>query len=390
MLDSQNAIQEDSQERVCQILAALCDTKSKFIATSCSLNVEMIRLLKILQSMPSTVKYSRITEKMYMLVGRAVKSFAFRAFPPRLNPVGREFLAEEDDPVFYAEWQYLEIIYSFFLEFLEFNHFESSLASSYFDISFVTQFIQLFASEDCRERKQLCVILHRLYLKFDMLRRKIRFCMYDFLQSFIFSNHDNASFHGIHEILVVFSCIINGYCTPLKEEHVGYFKNIFLLLLHSKYLSLYFPSLLACIQLFLIKDPSLAPFVIDFAIKHFPKISNQMQLMYLDVIERAINEGKNKIWTSSDRITNFFQFLAQKCLCSCSFQVAERGLQLLGKSETIGVFTAHHDLIYPIVIPTLIQTAKNHWKKEIQSGAHAFLQVLLQHDPMVCRHITSV
>ena len=64
---------------------------------------------------------------------------AFRALPPSTNPSGAEFDPEEDEPTLESSWPHLQLIYEFFLRFLESQDFQPSIAKKYIDSKFVIQ-----------------------------------------------------------------------------------------------------------------------------------------------------------------------------------------------------------------------------------------------------------
>ncbi len=117
---------------------------------------------------------SVISEPMY---GEAVKMFSyncFRTLPPPSNPQGAEYDPEEDEPTLEAAWPHLQLVYEFFLRFLESPDFTASIAKKHIDQRFVCQLLELFDSEDPRERDFLKTTLHRIYGKFLGLRAYIR------------------------------------------------------------------------------------------------------------------------------------------------------------------------------------------------------------------------
>ncbi|GCC42974.1 hypothetical protein chiPu_0027015, partial [Chiloscyllium punctatum] len=95
----------------------------------------------------------------------------FRTLPPSDNP---EFDPEEDEPNLEASWPHLQLVYEFFLRFLESPDFQPAIAKRYIDQRFVLQLLELFDSEDPRERDFLKTVLHRVYGKFLGLRAFIR------------------------------------------------------------------------------------------------------------------------------------------------------------------------------------------------------------------------
>ncbi len=64
---------------------------------------------------------------------------AFRSLPPSANPSGAEFDPEEDEPVLEPSWPHLQIVYEFFLRFLESQDFQPGVAKKYIDQKFVGQ-----------------------------------------------------------------------------------------------------------------------------------------------------------------------------------------------------------------------------------------------------------
>lgn len=104
-----------------------------------------------------------ITEAVYPEVVNMFAINLFRTLPPPENPTAAEFDPEEDEPTLEAAWPHLQLVYEFFLRFLESPDFQPTLAKKYVDQSFVVQMLQLFDSEDPRERDFLKTTLHRLY-----------------------------------------------------------------------------------------------------------------------------------------------------------------------------------------------------------------------------------
>uniref|UniRef100_A0A3B5QEB6 Protein phosphatase 2, regulatory subunit B', delta n=1 Tax=Xiphophorus maculatus TaxID=8083 RepID=A0A3B5QEB6_XIPMA len=114
--------------------------------------------------------------------------------------------------------------------------------------------LQLFDSEDPRERDFLKTILHRIYGKFLGLRAYIRRQINNIFYRFIYeTEHHN----GIAELLEILGSIINGFALPLKEEHKMFLIRVLLPLHKVKSLSVYHPQLAYCVVQFLEKDSSL-------------------------------------------------------------------------------------------------------------------------------------
>ncbi|MGH0171060.1 UNVERIFIED_CONTAM: hypothetical protein FKN15_060196 [Acipenser sinensis] len=132
------------------------------------------------------------------------------------------------------------LVYEFFLRFLESPDFQPNIAKKYIDQKFVMQLLDLFDSEDPRERDFLKTTLHRIYGKFLGLRAYIRKQINNIFYRFIYeTEHHN----GIAELLEILGSIINGFALPLKEEHKIFLLKVLLPLHKVKSLSVYHPQL---------------------------------------------------------------------------------------------------------------------------------------------------
>ena len=68
----------------------------------------------------------------------------------------------------------VQLVYAVFLRLLESSELNVPLAKTHINQAFVVQLLELFDSEDRRERDFLKTILHRIYGKFLGLRSHIR------------------------------------------------------------------------------------------------------------------------------------------------------------------------------------------------------------------------
>jgi serine/threonine-protein phosphatase 2A regulatory subunit B' len=94
--------------------------------------------------------------------------------------------------------------------------------------------IDLFDSEDPRERDYLKTILHRIYGKFMTLRPQIRTQVMNLLLKVTYE-HD--SHNGLTELLEILSSIVSGFTVPLKNEHRDFFMKVIIPLHKVKTLS---------------------------------------------------------------------------------------------------------------------------------------------------------
>ncbi|TFK15957.1 WD repeat-containing protein 89 [Platysternon megacephalum] len=87
-----------------------------------------------------TISRGCLTEQTYPEVVRMVSCNIFRTLPPSDS---NEFDPEEDEPTLEASWPHLQLVYEFFIRFLESQEFQPSIAKKYIDQKFVLQVSRL-------------------------------------------------------------------------------------------------------------------------------------------------------------------------------------------------------------------------------------------------------
>ncbi|XP_025104733.1 serine/threonine-protein phosphatase 2A 56 kDa regulatory subunit gamma isoform-like isoform X3 [Pomacea canaliculata] len=312
-----------------------------------------------------------ITEAIYPEVIQMYACNLFRTLPPSSNPSGAEFDPEEDEPTLEAAWPHLQLVYEFFLRFLESPDFQPNTAKRYIDQKFVLQLLDLFDSEDPRERDFLKTILHRIYGKFLGLRAFIRKHINNIFYSFIYeTEHHN----GIAELLEILGSIINGFALPLKEEHKIFLLRVLLPLHKVKSLSVYHPQLAYCVVQFLEKDPSLTEQVIMGLLKFWPKVHSPKEVMFLNELEEILDVIEPAEFTKV--MVPLFKQLA-KCVSSPHFQVAERALYFWNNEYILSLISDSVASIMPIMFPALYKS-KEHWNKTIHGLIYNALKLFME------------
>jgi serine/threonine-protein phosphatase 2A regulatory subunit B' len=94
--------------------------------------------------------------------------------------------------------------------------------------------VDLFDSEDPRERDYLKTILHRIYGKFMALRTPIRLQVMNLLLKV---TYEHETHNGLTELLEILSSIVSGFNIPLKAEHREFFVKVMVPLHKVKALS---------------------------------------------------------------------------------------------------------------------------------------------------------
>lgn len=159
----------------------------------------------------------KFTEAVSEDVVFMLSSNLFRTLPPsRSHTEGDVFDPEEEEPTLEPSWPHLQLVYEFLLRYVVSTDTEARQAKKYIDHTFILKLLELFDSEDPRERDYLKTILHRIYGKFMVHRSFIRKAINNVFYRFIFETERHS---GIAELLEILGSIINGFALPLKDEH---------------------------------------------------------------------------------------------------------------------------------------------------------------------------
>ncbi|KAI9672581.1 MAG: Serine/threonine-protein phosphatase 2A 56 kDa regulatory subunit delta isoform [Alyxoria varia] len=316
-----------------------------------------------------------ITEPMYP---KAVEMFSknlFRPIPPPMNPQGDAFDPEEDEPVLEVAWPHIQVVYEFFLRFIESPDFNTNIAKQYIDHGFVLQLLDLFDSEDPRERDFLKTTLHRIYGKFLNLRSYIRRSINNVFFQFIY---ETERFNGIAELLEILGSIINGFALPLKEEHKLFLTRVLIPLHKVKSLSMYHPQLAYCIVQFLEKDANLTEEVVNGLLKYWPKVNSTKEVMFLNEVEDIFEVMDPAEFAKVQ--SRLFSQLA-KSVASPHFQVAERALYFWNNEYFCNLVTDNVDVILPIMFQPLYENSKGHWNRTIHGMVYNAMKLFMEVNP---------
>ncbi|XP_037047563.1 serine/threonine-protein phosphatase 2A 56 kDa regulatory subunit gamma isoform isoform X2 [Bradysia coprophila] len=313
-----------------------------------------------------------LTEAIYP---EAINMFSvnlFRTLPPSSNPNGAEFDPEEDEPTLEASWPHLQMVYDLCLRFLESPDFQANIAKRYIDHQFILQLLDLFDSEDPRERDFLKTVLHRIYGKFLGLRAFIRKQINNVFYRFIYeTEHHN----GIAELLEILGSIINGFALPLKEEHKQFLLKVLLPLHKVKSLSVYHPQLAYCIVQFLEKDASLTEPVIKSLLKFWPKTHSPKEVMFLNELEEILDVIEP---AEFQKVMELLFRQISKCVSSPHFQVAERALYYWNNEYIMSLIQENSQVILPIMMPSLYRNSITHWNKTIHGLIYNALKLFME------------
>jgi serine/threonine-protein phosphatase 2A regulatory subunit B' len=259
-----------------------------------------------------------LTEAM---ISACVRMFAinlFRVFPPKV----RSLASDEDEPFFDPSWYHLQAVYELLLRFVMSPVVDVKVARKYMDNSFISRLLDLFDSDDPRERECLKSVLHRVYGKFMGNRPFIRKAVSNIFYRFVFESDRH---NGIAELLEVFGSVISGFAKPLKEEHKLFLWKALIPLHKPKTVVVYLPQLTYCITQFIEKEPKLTGTVIRGLLKYWPVTNSQKEMMFLGELEEVLELTEGADFQKC--VVPLFRRIAH-CLNSSHFQVIFSWIQL--------------------------------------------------------------
>ncbi|KAF3770983.1 hypothetical protein M406DRAFT_344429 [Cryphonectria parasitica EP155] len=318
-----------------------------------------------------------ITEPMYPRVVEMFSKNLFRPLPPPMNPQGEAFDPEEDEPVLEVAWPHIQVVYEFFLRFIESQDFNTNIAKAYIDHGFVLRLLELFDSEDPRERDFLKTTLHRIYGKFLNLRSFIRRSINNVFFHFVY---ETERFNGVAELLEILGSIINGFALPLKEEHKLFLTRTLIPLHKAKSLSMYHPQLAYCIVQFLEKDASLTEEVVLGLLRYWPKVNSTKEVMFLNEVE-DIFEVMDPAEFAKVQEPLFHQLA--KSVASPHFQVAERALYFWNNEYFCNLVSDNVEIILPIMFAPLYENSKGHWNRTIHGMVYNAMKLFMEINPQL-------
>ena len=116
-----------------------------------------------------------LSDKIVAEAFKMIYSNLFRTFTNKSNQNYSQVLdnkkttavdPDEDEPHLEEAWPHLQLVYELLLKLIMHNFQKSEIILKYLNKSFIKSFLELFDSEDPRERDYLKTILHRVFGKF--------------------------------------------------------------------------------------------------------------------------------------------------------------------------------------------------------------------------------
>ncbi|POI32416.1 hypothetical protein CIB84_003832, partial [Bambusicola thoracicus] len=240
--------------------------------------------------------------------------------------------------------------------------------------------LELFDSEDPRERDYLKTVLHRIYGKFLGLRAFIRKQINNIFLRFVY---ETEHFNGVAELLEILGSIINGFALPLKAEHKQFLVKVLIPLHTVRSLSLFHA------QVEVTK-------VIRGLMKFWPKTCSQKEVnellvltknvMFLGELEEILDVIEPSQFVKIQE--PLFKQIA-KCVSSPHFQVAERALYYWNNEYIMSLIEENSNVILPIMFSSLYRISKEHWNPAIVALVYNVLKAFMEMNSTMFDELTA-
>ncbi|KAK2568985.1 Serine/threonine-protein phosphatase 2A 56 kDa regulatory subunit alpha isoform [Acropora cervicornis] len=265
-----------------------------------------------------------LTEAVYPKIIEMVDSNIFRTLPPSDNP---DFDPEEDDPTLEASWPHLQLL-------------------------------ELFDSEDPRERDFLKTVLHRIYGKFLGLRAYIRKHINHIFLRFVY---ETEHFNGVGELLEILG----------SKHDILEYEEIKFMTVTSDTCGVYFWMIFS---------------VVLGLLKYWPKTSSQKEVMFLGEIEEILDVIDPAQFKKV--MVPLFKNIA-RCVSSPHFQVAERALYFWNNEYIMSLIEENSNVILPIMFSCLYRISKDHWNQTIVALVYNVLKTFMEMNSKLFDELTS-
>ncbi|XP_027104910.1 serine/threonine protein phosphatase 2A 57 kDa regulatory subunit B' beta isoform-like isoform X1 [Coffea arabica] len=304
---------------------------------------------------------SKMNEIMQEGLVKMISINVFRCLPPAMHEnTGSESGDPDEDEMFTdPSWPHLQLVYELLLRYVVSPDMDTKIAKRYLDHSFVLKLLDLFDSEDAREREYLKTILHRIYGKFMVHRPFIRKAINDVFYRFLFETERHS---GICELLEILGSIINGFALPMKEEHKLFLVRALIPLHKAKCVASYHQQLSYCITQFVEKDYRLADIVIRGLLKYWPVTNCGKEVLFLGELEDVLEATQSEEFRRC--MVPLFRQVARS-INSSHFQVAERALFWWNNEHIVSLIAENRHTILPIIFEALEKNIKCHWNQAI-------------------------
>lgn len=285
--------------------------------------------------------------------------------------------AEDDEHFHEPSWPHLQLVYDMMRQFIIGSNMDTPAVRESITMPFVHGIIDLFNTEDPREREYLKTILHRIYGRAMNLRDGIRQSIIDVFHGVVY---ENEQYHGMCELLEILGSIIHGFAVPLRDEYKELLRNGILPLHLPDTMPSYHVQLSFCVGQFVEKEPELGCEIVTTLLKHWPYRNTRKEVLLLAELEEVLElTGEDE---SEGVIIPLFRRLGRS-IGSPHFQVSERALFYWTNDLVLDVFDRYRDRLMPTIYGPLFRNASSHWNRNVLLLSENVLESLKAMDPQL-------
>ncbi|KAI3730980.1 hypothetical protein L1987_62162 [Smallanthus sonchifolius] len=319
---------------------------------------------------------SKMNEIMQQEMVDMISVNIFRSLPPAAyeNTGAIDGDPEEDDMYLEPSWPHLQLVYELLLRYVVSPDTDTKVSKRFIDHSFVLNLLDLFDSEDQREREYLKTILHRVYGKFMVHRPLVRKAINNIFFRFIFETERHP---GLGDLLEILASIINGLAVPMKEEYKLFLVRVLIPLHKAKFINYYHQQLSYCITQLVEKDYRLANIVIRGLLKYWPVSNGTKEILFLGELEEVLDVTQPAEFQCC--MVPLFRQVG-RCINSPNFQVAERALFWWNNEHTVDLIAQYRDVILPIIFEPLEKNVQGHWNQAINGLSSNVRKMFIEMD----------
>jgi len=292
-LPSITEVNKEQRENIFVQKLYLCQAKCDFFDQ----RDEMIELIEkkermLLELSEFIARHVWFKESLYEKCLDTVSNNLFRALPYQDRPPALSFFNDEvfdkdtnfEDPA----WRHLKLVYDLTWRVINTPQVTAAMMEKHMTGKFLGNLIELFASEDHRERAYLMMILHKIYGRCLKLRPYIIQIMSGYFYRMIYAD-EFQHVNGIIELLQIICAIIPGLTVPVKDSWQSFVRNILVPLHKCRGLKKFWEQLTQCCVNYVAKDEDGGAVILGGLLKFWPQQSPQKEEIFIMEVVNIIN-----------------------------------------------------------------------------------------------------
>mmetsp|Transcript_1270 Transcript_1270/g.2649 ORF Transcript_1270/g.2649 Transcript_1270/m.2649 type:complete len:1006 (-) Transcript_1270:261-3278(-) len=326
----------------------------------------------------SDLKTVKLAKPVIQAVVDLVQANCFRVLQHRERTPMDLLDGEDEEPLLAPNWPHLELVYEILLKILGKELDVNVAQAAGMDKDFLHSLLELFESDDPREREILKTIMIKFFNRLSPLRSTMRRGIQTFCLRAVHSEAEEAPQCGLAEVLDVLSSrIVGAFSTPLRDEHRDVLLKVLLPLYKLNTLLFFYSQLKELVRMFCKKDNQLVKPVIQSLLRYWPVTVCSKQTIFISELEDmvlALPPGEFRSVASP-----VVKRLAA-CIAGPSFEVAERALQFWRNQQLIKLTVNYGREEMPLVVSALYGNITQAWMPSVLTKTLEVLKNFMEAD----------